>query len=135
MFIDTGNTRVWYTRNGQQASGHFLVLMQPNDEPVRRGVNNLRALVRTVKLSQLGQFMMGDLRVGPFVITVSGTYGSDGLPVDVPRKVWEHGVPLPDYLFEAWNKGGGWNGAGSEAGEMRKWARENIKALTKPYRR
>jgi hypothetical protein len=131
MFI--GNARGGYTRDGQQrASGDYLILMQPGDERV--GGNNLRAMVRMVKMSQLGQFMMGTFKAGAHEVTVSGAYGSDGLPATVARELWELGEPLPDDLFEAWNNGGGWNGPGAEAEAMRLWAEANMAALKKPVR-
>ncbi len=82
----------------------------------------LRALVRYARLKQFGQFMMGTARVGQHSLTLSGSYGSDGLPMSVPDDVYEAGVELPQHLYDAWNKGGGWNGAGSEATAMREWA-------------
>ena len=82
----------------------------------------LRALVRYARLKQLGHFMMGTARVGQHSLTLSGSYGNDGLPMSVPDDVYEAGVELPQHLYDAWNKGGGWNGAGSEATAMREWA-------------
>jgi hypothetical protein len=38
-------------------------------------------------------------------------------------------VPIPQELHDAWNKGGGWNGAGSEAPKMVEWARANLDKL------
>jgi hypothetical protein len=91
----------------------------------------LRAIVRYVRLRQLGHFMMGSARVGKTRLTLSGSYGHDGLPVTVPDEVYEAGAPLPPELYEAWNKGGGWNSAGSEAEAMRRWAKQNLIAARK----
>ncbi len=82
----------------------------------------LRAIVRYVRMRQLGHFMMGSARIGSQRITLSGSYGSDGLPVSVPDEVYQMGAELPGELYNAWNNGGGWNGAGSEAPAMRQWA-------------
>ena len=127
MFIT--NSRRGYDRNGQQfASGLFLFLMQP-EGGVASASLPMRCLVRHVALHQLGHWMMGFARVGKHRLTVSGSYGADGLPMSVPQEVYERGIPLPQELYEAWNKGGGWNSAGSEAPLMRKWALEHLKEL------
>jgi hypothetical protein len=73
--------------------------------------------------------MMGNARVHGHRLTLSGSYGSDGLPDTVPAEVYARGVELPDELYNAWNNGGGWNGAGSEAPAMREWALEHLAEL------
>ncbi len=82
----------------------------------------LHAIVRYVRMRQCGAWMMGSAMVGKHRLGLSGSYGSDGLPKSVPDEVYEAGVELPQELYDAWNKGGGWNGAGSEATAMRAWA-------------
>jgi hypothetical protein len=83
----------------------------------------LRAIVRYVRMKQFGHFMMGSAVVGKHRLILSGSYGSDGLPYTVKDdEVYEAGVELPQELFDKWNNGGGWNGAGSEAPAMRAWA-------------
>lgn len=89
----------------------------------------LRAIVRYVRMRQVGHWMMGSARIGSHRITLSGSYGSDGLPTTVPDSVYKLGVPLPQELYDAWSNGGGWNCAGSEAEAMRKWA---LSALVPP---
>jgi hypothetical protein len=91
----------------------------------------LRAIVRYVRMRQLGHFMMGSARVNGHSLTLSGSYGSDGLPTSVPDDVYDAGVELPQYLYDAWNKGGGWNSAGSEAAQMREWAKQTFPKPTK----
>ena len=66
-------------------------------------------------------------------MAVSGAYGNDGLPCTISRlpvsfqaRVRAEMIPLPTSLYELWANGGGWNSAGSEADEMRKWARETF---------
>lgn len=103
----------------------FLILMQPKDEPAKG--NNIRAVVRIVALHQLGHWMMGRANINGEWIIISGAYGQDGLPKTVDRKIWERGIPLPDELYQAWSKGGGWNSAGNEAEAMREWACEQFK--------
>jgi hypothetical protein len=74
--------------------------------------------------------MMGSAKLGDYQTTLSGSYGSDGLPETVPDDVYcRFGLELPDELYDAWNNGGGHNSAGSEAVAMRKWALENLKEL------
>lgn len=82
----------------------------------------IRAIVRYVRMGQFGNFMMGRARVLGKSITLSGSYGSDGLPASVDDDIYELGAELPQELRDKWNTGGGWNGAGSEAPLMRKWA-------------
>jgi hypothetical protein len=89
----------------------------------------LRAVVRHVAMKQVGHFMMGYARIKGVTVTLSGSYGGDGLPTSVSDKVYESGVELPQYLYDAWAKGNGWNNAGDEAPLMREWALENLKAL------
>jgi hypothetical protein len=89
----------------------------------------IRALVRKVSMHQCGHFMMGRARIGKKTIGLSGSYGGDGLTVSVPRDIWERGLPLPKELHDAWNKGGGWNSAGSEAPLMAEWALANLDKL------
>ncbi len=89
----------------------------------------IRALVRKVAMHQCGHFMMGRARVFGSTLTLSGSYGGDGLTVEVPREVFERAVPLPQELHDAWNAGGGHNSAGSEAFAMREWALAHLAEL------
>jgi hypothetical protein len=114
----------YYTNSGQaHTRGRFLLLLQTEeDSKVRR----MRAIVRTVALRQLGHWMMGMANVGGRWVSVSGSYGNDGLPMHVDGYP-KDAIPVPDELYEAWNKGDGWNGAGKEAPAMRQWANEQFK--------
>jgi len=94
----------------------------------------LRACVRHVSMSQCGHFMMARAKVGPYSVRLSGTYGSDGLPMTPPEGLWEQLTPLPPALTEEFWKGDGWNSAGSEGPAMHKWANENIKQLRRPVK-
>jgi len=82
----------------------------------------IRAIVRQVALQQCGHWMMGQCRIKGHCIILSGDYGGDGLPTSVPMEVYNEGVELPRALVIEWNHGGGWNSAGSEAMNVRKWA-------------
>jgi hypothetical protein len=68
-------------------------------------------------------------RVHGHTLTLSGSYGADGLPDTVCDEVFEHGVEIPQALRDAWANGGGWNGSGSEASAMREWALADLKEL------
>lgn len=118
MYIDNSG-HGYYTPDGTQmhTRAPFLLLLQTGDD-----FDAIRGIVRKVALRQLGPWMMGKARIGGHTISVSGTYGSDGLPCTVPQDVFDRGVPLPQELFDAWNEGGGWNSAGNEASAMREWA-------------
>jgi hypothetical protein len=114
------------TRSGlQKAQGRFLILMRPDTGMV--GEMPIRAIVRFVKMEQVGHFMMGSVKIAGHEITLSGTYGDDGLTCTVPTKVYLRGVPLPFELQEAWKNGGGHNEAGREGLAMKKWALETFK--------
>ena len=117
MYIERNGS--YYTNGGQHARrARFLLLMQSKQEPNAP----MRGIVRKVALQQFGHFMMGTARIKGHSITVSGSYGGDGLPVRVPHECFLLGTEVPPDLFDAWNYGGGWNSAGSEAPAMRKWA-------------
>jgi hypothetical protein len=121
MYI-TNQGRTYYGMyNEQRASrASFLILVQDKDQPI--GPNNFRALVRKVALQQFGPWMMGTARVFNQFLTISGAYGNDGLPISVSKEIYDKAIPVPKHLYDLWNKGGGWNSAGSEASEIRKWA-------------
>jgi len=143
-----------YNRHGEQtARGDFLIVFAKGQE--------LRAAVRHVRMRQFGHFMMGRARLGKYSITLSGSYGADGLPKeatkqepqkcwtryywgeewfevadhweDVPAVNWESLLPLPPELQEEfWHPTHqGWNSCGSEAVNLRKWAKENLTTLRK----
>lgn len=101
----------------------FLLLLQlemPTPaETCRR--ENTYGVVRKVAMEQCGHFMMGRANLGGVWYTLSGSYGNDGLPMDV-KKLPRDAVLLPTELYDAWNQGGGWNGAGDEARAMAVWA-------------
>ena len=119
MFIDV--KRSGYTRAGEQfAHGRFLVLCQRKGWEFRN--DEIRAFVVYARMSQCGNFMMSKASKGGELIVLSGAYGSDGLPKDVSPAIYDAATPVPAELVAAWNKGGGWNGAGSEADAMRAWA-------------
>ena len=113
-------TQTYYAGTEQRTTrGNFLLLLQRKDGP--HNAEGTFAVVRKVALRQLGHFMMGRVNLGGRWHSVSGSYGNDGLPMDVERMP-DDAKPLPPDLYEAWNKGGGWNSAGSEASAMRAWA-------------
>ena len=128
MFLRT--TRSGYDASGQQtASGWFMVLMQREGTDFadwKRTSADVRVICRYVRLEQCGHWMMGRCKVKGHRFTLSGTYGGDGMPRDVPEEVWKTGVPLPPELYEAWAQGNGWNGAGSEGPAMHKWGLETF---------
>jgi len=126
MFIE--KTVTGYDRDGCQVARRalFLILVQ---EAGGAGKGEIRAVVRKVALRQFGHFMMGHAMVQGKRLTISGSYGSDGLPVTVPPEVFNIAIPLPFELLAAWNVGGGHNGSGSEAEAMRQWAMANLDRL------
>jgi len=69
--------------------------------------------------------MMGRVRILGKSYTVSGAYGNDGLSMTVDI-IPPDAKKLPDELRAAWNTGGGWNSAGSEAPLLVEWARKEL---------
>lgn len=127
MFI--GRTFSHYVGTEQRATrAAFLILASDMAEPLgtlpKGSAPVLYACVRSVALRQLGHFMMGRANLGGSWVTVSGAYGSDGLPLD-----WERLTPkqraafvrVPEEVAAAyWHpEHQGHNGAGSEADAMR----------------
>lgn len=135
MFIT--NKRSGYNRNGEQfASGKFLILMQetPGNGPgeIQRVCKApIRCLVRPTHFTSLGNFCMGFAMIHGRRLTLSGAYGGDGLPVSVDAETYARGLELPDELRGLWSNGKGWNGAGNEMDEMKKWALANLPKLSK----
>lgn len=134
MFV--ANNRGGYNRHGEQVGqGLFLILFSLSHitHPEEHKKMEVRGCVRHVRMRQLGQFMMGRVKIGAYDVGLSGTYGDDGLPCD-PDKfpgLWEKLMPLPqDLSTKLWN-GGGWNSAGSEGMDMHTWANTNLAALRK----
>ena len=119
-------SRYYSDASGSQATRRqwFLILM--SDKTKRFDGTKIRAIVRKVALHQCGHWMMGTARIHGQSITLSGSYGGDGLTTDVPTEVYNAGVPLPEELIKAWTNGGGWNSAGDEGPAVRKWAIENF---------
>lgn len=123
MFLKSKRT---YDRDGgQKAAGLFLWIVQGPGVPFRES----RAFIRSVTMHQCGHFMTGQIRVGGHVATVSGTYGGDGLPCDVPAHVYDAAVPIPAEIMEIYATGGGHNGAGREGPDLHAWALANLPVL------
>ena len=122
-----------YTRRGhagtaQWSAGSFLAIFNKDSG------GELRGCVKSVRLRQLGQWMMGEMWVRGIRVGLSGTYGSDGLPIDsekLTQEAWDQLVVLPTELTDAFWRGGGHNSAGEEGPAMRVWARKNLAALRK----
>ena len=137
-------TRGYYKGTSQCSSRQWFLIMCTPGKKVKAVLSDyeyyladypqsdripIRCIVRKVALEQLGHFMMGYARAFNYVLPISGGYGNMGLPTDVDREVWDKAIPLPDNLYDAWNKGEGWNSCGSEAPLMREWAINNFEIL------
>ena len=108
------------------STGFFLALFNKDFG------GELRGCVKSIRLRQLGQWMMGEMWVQGIRVGLSGAYGSDGLPIDsekLTKDAWEKLVVLPQDLTDAFWAGGGWNSVGGEAPAIRAWANENLKVL------
>src|SRR5690606_25620601 len=118
------SSKTSYSRHGEQrAEGNFLIVFQ---NPA--GGRELRCLVRSVRLRQLGHWMMGNLKILGYNIGLSGGFGSDGLPctlsqhlvvyeedgerrakhVEIPKedidRIWRQLTPMPVELAERYWK-------------------------------
>jgi len=151
MFLRTNRSQTGYAGTEQRAGGPFLAVFSwaLTEEHKFTGKDGkrypkLRAVVRSVRMHQFGHWMMGSMELGPIdpgpamgggprriSITLSGTYGSDGLTCDPERYpgLWETLMEVPDDLAEQFWNGGGWNSAGKEGPSMRAWAVEHEREL------
>jgi len=134
MFV--ARMRGGYNRHGEQsAQGDFLILFSLSHitHPEEHKKMEVRACVRYVRMVQFGHFMMGRTRIGPHKLTLSGTYGGDGLTYDPDKHpgLWEKLIPVPQELSDKFWHGGGWNSSGKEGPDMRAWAEANLDSLRK----
>jgi len=129
MYIDQSGHRYYRGTEQHCSRAPFLILVQPDDYEKRN--EPIRALVRKVAMHQCGHWMMGSARAFGHKISLSGSYGGDGLPTSVPQEVYDRATPVPQELIDAWNKGEGWNSAGREAPAMAEWAKKTFLENTK----
>ncbi len=132
MFINHDSNRFWHTHDGsQRAYGKFLAVFQ-TDATYSDGHTMLYAVVRSVKMKQLGHWMMGMLNLGQYRFSLSGALGSDGLPMSLRgwHKDSPEGSPKVEVPFEAiskyltpvpedvarlyWTGNTGWNSIGEQ---------------------
>lgn len=135
MYLGNDDSHTRYDKHGTQrhTQGNFLILTQPDVSVLSDAYDDskIRACVRQVALEQMGHYMMGTARIGGESVTMSGSYGNNGLPTSVPPQIHDkYCTLLPTELYELWSEGGGHNSAGSEAQQMRDWALDNFDKLT-----
>ena len=78
----------------------------------------------------MGHWMIGSVRIKGQSVTVSGSYGNDGSPMDYENLLTSARaelVELPTELANTFWAGGGHNSAGNEADAMREWALATFK--------
>jgi hypothetical protein len=148
MFIK--QTSSGYKGTEQYCNGEFLIVVQ---DPFSNALRpELRAVVVFAKMRQLGHFMMASVNLAGASLTLSGTYGSDGLPFsirrhftgivnekatyadftdDQKRALWDQLTPIPQDLQDQFWAGGGHNTCGSEGPAFHKWGKANRKTLKK----
>jgi len=110
--------------------------------------HELRCLVRHVRMNQLGQFMMGEVKFRlpgedeAVRIGLSGSLGNDDLPLTVPKfeqtpteipaRLWELLTPIPEELSAKFWRGNREDGSLQESlAQFRLWARKNVSRLRK----
>ena len=103
----------------------FIILVQPKDISISQLKDfPPRAIVRKVALRQYGHFIMGTARAFGESISVSGSFGGDGLPCDVPMHVYERAMELPADVLAAYWGIDDWAGKGGEGkAVVRNWAK------------
>jgi hypothetical protein len=130
MFIRP--TKRWYGRRDGDQHAKGLYMLVACDRPG----GELRAIVRSVQMDQCGHFMMGHFKVTGYAkITVSGGFGSDGLPKskDDVGALWDRMIQIPQDIANAyWKDSSGHNEVGNKAPDFAEWANVNFKTLTKP---
>lgn len=136
-----------YNRHDEQvAHGLFLIIVQKPDD--KAGRPELRACARHIRMKQLGHWMMANVNLGGFNICLSGTYGSDGLPLYLGQHfpngkpaqftdeqalaLFNKLLPIPAELQTAFWDGGGHNTGGKEMPLFKDWGLKNEKELRKP---
>jgi|GEM_PF-5242292 len=112
MFInvESGGTS---RESGQFAKGEFL-LIATGPEALVQTRPEIRALILPkVHMKQIGQFMMANVEISEGAenlgtLTISGTFGGDGLPCDLAFKsgiqteeLWKKMHPIPPEIVEA----------------------------------
>jgi hypothetical protein len=74
-----------------------------------------------------------------YSLSLSGTYGGDGLPIlgtsdeknEFIRKLWDQLTPMPDEIVPLFWNDNGHNSSGMNGPAIRDWAVANIKQLSK----
>lgn len=148
MFID--KVASGYTKDGSQwARGPFMIVFCYDEFP-----HALRACIRTVRLRQLGHWMMGDVSLNSHKIVLSGDFGGDGLPNELAMipdysqdiepgrtfqpylpasaalALWKKLLPVPEELAEIyWKDDTGHNCVGNSRTAWQRWGKTNLKAL------
>lgn len=110
---------LYYQKSCPVHSGEYVI-------PAVDG-RKLYAVVRYCSLRQMGHWMMGTIRIAGQPITISGSYGGDGLPrdyEDLSLKARSKVIEVPKDIEDAFWAGGGHNCAGSEATVIRQWAKK-----------
>lgn len=98
MFLS--KARAGYLGTEQYASGLFLMLFCNENAPkLANGRAPIRALVRKIALRQCGHFMMGRVTLRGVRFSLSGSYGHDGLPIEI-TEYKRIGVPEKPETFE-----------------------------------
>ena len=139
MFVT--NKRRGYDRSGSQvASGEFLCIFSDTKAKGSEWADEhlkLYAVVLFCSMSQCGHWMMGSVKIGNQKLTVSGTYGNDGLPMDLDKVFPEnrkHLSSVPKELQDKFWAGGGHNSAGSEGPDTFEFGKTLLLLKTKGTR-
>jgi hypothetical protein len=178
MYLRNNPSQTGYSGNDQVAGGLFLIVFggcgspvldgdhydvyeidDPKKPGIKRTLPKLYACVRSVRLRQMGHWMMGGVTLAGNYFSVSGGLGNDGLPHDwklmfqseppskeYPSGRWDHRrlmkeevqhlkdnylTQIPEEISTAYHLDEtGHNSVGAAPAKLlRKWAMENLKAL------
>lgn len=134
------NTSSGYNRDGEQfCEGKFLIIFDHPDDKDFSKKRELCCLVKNVHMRQVGNWMMALVTFPSYVLSLSGSYGGDGLPCSPHsddgrnwlRQLWPrlHVVP-PEIVDLFWNDNGH-NSSGKNGPAIRDWATAHITELAK----
>lgn len=129
MYLTRNASQTGSTRSGQQmAGGLFLMLFSDQSKHGRQ----IRAAVRSVRMTQAGHFMGGIVKLGGYDVYVEGHVGSNGLPISADKYdgLWEKLVPVPTEIADVY-----WATEHGGDSALRQWAKANLAQLQKAGRK
>lgn len=130
-----------YNKDDEQFfRGKFLMIFDHPDDKNFGKDREIRCLIKQVHMKQLGQWMMAIWMHDGFKLSLSGTYGGDGLPISTAgnpekaafvRKLWDQLHPVPPEIVTLFWNDDGHNSSGKNGKAIHEWASEGINEYAK----